>query len=89
MVNEKDCTKKLHAEGFRYVYIWQDAPNASYPDHTHPETTAHVVLEGEMTVTYAGQTRTYKPGERFDVPAHAVHAARVGTQGCKYIIGEQ
>jgi quercetin dioxygenase-like cupin family protein len=88
-MDEKAWTDKLHAEGFRYIYVWQDAPGTSYPDHTHPETTAHVLLDGEMTVTYAGETRTYRAGDRFDIPAHAVHAARAGPHGCKYLIGEK
>jgi hypothetical protein len=50
--------RQLREEGFGYVYVWQDAAHAFYPDHTHPVETAHVVLEGEMTLTCAGSTRT-------------------------------
>jgi quercetin dioxygenase-like cupin family protein len=70
---EEEWTKKLHAEGFKEVYVWQDGPGTFYPDHTHSETSAHIILKGEMTVTSEGRTRTYKPRERFDVPAHTVH----------------
>jgi quercetin dioxygenase-like cupin family protein len=87
-MNEEEWTLKLHEDGFRYVYVWEDEPQADYPDHAHPEKTAHVILEGEMLVTMEGGTCTYRQGERFDVPANAVHAARVGPRGCKYIIGE-
>ncbi len=80
---------QLHAEGFRRTYVWQDGPNASYPDHTHPTETAHIILEGQMTLTMAGESTTYSAGERCDVPAGAVHAARMGTAGCRYLIGEK
>jgi hypothetical protein len=32
---------------------------------------------------------TYLPGERFDVPAGAVHSAIIGPEGCLYVIGEK
>jgi quercetin dioxygenase-like cupin family protein len=80
---------QLHREGFSRTYIWEDRPNAYYPDHTHPTKTAHIILEGEMTLTSGGQTRTYQAGERCDVAAGAVHSARMGPRGCRYLIGEK
>ena len=81
---------QLRAEGFRHVYVWQDGPNAFYSDHTHAVDTAHIILEGEMTLTCGGTTRTFVAGERPpDVPAGAVHSARMGPQGCRYLIGEK
>jgi mannose-6-phosphate isomerase-like protein (cupin superfamily) len=80
---------QLHAEGFRHTYIWQDGPNASYPDHTHPVETAHIILEGQMTLTMAGESSTFQKGQRCDVPARAVHSARMGPTGCRYLIGEK
>jgi quercetin dioxygenase-like cupin family protein len=81
--------KTLRAEGFTHSFIWEDGPGAYYPDHAHPETTAHIILEGEMTVITEGRGRTYRAGERFDVPANTVHSARMGPGGCKYIVGEK
>jgi hypothetical protein len=56
LVDVKALEAQLHAEGFRRTYTWQDGPGAFYPDHTHPVETAHVVLEGEMTLTCNGVT---------------------------------
>ena len=81
--------RQLHEEGFLYTYVWQDGPNAFYPDHTHPVETAHIILDGEMTLTQGGETHTYGVGERCDVPPGAVHAAKMGPQGCRYLIGEK
>jgi quercetin dioxygenase-like cupin family protein len=80
--------QQLRDEGFRHVYDWTDAPGAEYPDHTHLCLTAHIILEGEMSITLDGGTRTYRAGERFDVPAGAVHSARMGPHGCRYLVGE-
>ena len=81
--------KRLHEEGYRNAYVWQDGPNAFYPDHTHAAGTAHIILEGEMTLTTNGETRTYRAGERCDVSAGAGHSARMGPHGCRYLIGEK
>jgi len=42
-----------------------------------------------MTLTQGGSTHTYGAGERCDVPAGAVHSARMGPRGCRYVVGEK
>jgi quercetin dioxygenase-like cupin family protein len=77
-MDEKKLAEQLRNAGFALTYVWQDAPNAHYPDHTHPEETAHIILSGEMTLTMASQIETYRAGQRRDVPAGATHSARIG-----------
>ncbi len=89
MADVAQLEDQLRREGFRHTYVWQDAPNANYSAHTHATETAHIILEGEMTLTMDGRSLTYRPGERCDVPAGAVHAARMGPHGCRYLIGEK
>jgi len=88
-MDEQSLAEKLREEGFPHTYVWQDAPNAHYPDHTHADETAHIVLSGELTLTMAGKSQTYHAGDRCDVPASAVHSARMGPNGCRYLIGER
>jgi len=88
-MDEKQLARTLEQEGFGNIYVWQDGPNASYPDHTHAAETAHIILSGEMTITMGGQSATYGAGERCDVWAGAVHSARMGPTGCRYLIGER
>ena len=88
-MDEKQLARTLEQEGFGHTYVWQDAPNASYPDHTHAMETAHIILSGEMTLTMGGRSTTYRAGERCDGPAGAVHAACMGSAGCRYLIGEK
>jgi mannose-6-phosphate isomerase-like protein (cupin superfamily) len=87
--DQKSLEQQLHGEGFFHTYVWQDGPNTSYPDHTHLVETAHIILDGEMTLTQGGETRTYGIGERCDIPASAAHSAKMGPRGCKYLIGEK
>ena len=81
-MDEQQLTKQLQDEGFDDVYVWEDSPDMNYPPHQHPDVSAHIILAGEMTVTVDGQTRTYKPGERFDIPGKTPHSARMGPEGC-------
>jgi mannose-6-phosphate isomerase-like protein (cupin superfamily) len=87
--DQKSLERQLHAEGFLHTYVWQDGPNAFYSDHTHAVETARIILDGEMTLTQSGDTQTFRAGERCDVPAGAVHSAKMGPRGCKYLIGEK
>jgi quercetin dioxygenase-like cupin family protein len=88
-LDEESYRKQLEAEGFSHTFVWQDGPGAFYSDHTHAGLTAHVILDGEMTLHTDGQSHTYREGERCDVPAGAVHSAQMGTNGCKYLVGEK
>ena len=88
-LSEKDYREQLESEGFSHTFVWQDGPNAFYPDHTHAGLTAHVILDGEMTLRMKGESRTYRQGDRCDVPAGTVHSARMGAQGCRYVVGEK
>ncbi len=90
IANASALEQQLRLEGFRNVYVWSDAAHAFYPDHVHAVDTAHIILDGEMTLTCRGATTTYTAGERPpDVPAGAVHSARMGPGGCRYLIGEK
>lgn len=71
------------------MFVWQDAPNAFYPEHTHETETAHIILSGEMTLTMDGRSATYSAAGRCDVPASTAHSVKIGSQGCRYLIGER
>ena len=88
-MDEKALVEKLVKEGFLHTYFWQDGAGTQYPDHMHATETAHIILAGEMTLTMKGKSQTYRAGERCDVPAGAVHWAKMGPRGCRYLIGEQ
>jgi quercetin dioxygenase-like cupin family protein len=88
-MNGKALAEQLQREGFAHTYVWEDGPNTHYPNHTHPVETAHVILSGEMTLTTPQGSATYRIGDRCDVAAGVVHSARIGPNGCRYLIGER
>ena len=88
-MTERELIAQLQREGFSHAYVWEDVPNARYPEHTHRTETAHILLSGEMTLTMDGKSQIYSAGQRCDVPANAVHSAIMGPTGCRYVIGER
>lgn len=88
-MNVGELEQQLHEEGFHHTYVWEDGPNQRYGDHTHAVETAHIILHGEMTLTVQGKSSTYGVGDRCDVPAGTMHAACMGPNGCRYLIGEK
>lgn len=88
-MNGKQGINQLKEEGFSHIYTHEDSPNAYYPNHAHLTLTAHIIVEGEIALTSEGKTKTYKKGERVDVPKNTVHSAKIGPNGCTYIIGEK
>lgn len=88
-MKEEELAAQLKQEGFTRTYVWEDAPNTSYPDHKHPFRTANVILTGEVTITIAGKSDTYRAGDRCDIDANTVHSAVMGARGCRYLVGER
>ena len=88
-MEEAELESSLRKEGFTRTYVWQDDPEQFYSDHTHERLTAHIILDGQMTLTMNGQAKTYRAGDRCDVPAGMVHSALMGPLGCRYLIGEE
>jgi quercetin dioxygenase-like cupin family protein len=88
-IAEVELRKQLAAEGFSHIFVWEDGPGVFYSDHTHAGLTANIILDGEMTLTVNGGSQTYHAGDRCDVPAGAVHSARMGPRGCRSLLGEK
>ncbi len=66
--------------------------NAYYRPHSHAGLTTHLILRGELTITFpddrSPEKKTYTVGDRIDVEAGRVHEVRMGKEGCTYVIGE-
>lgn len=51
-------------------------PGSVVPDHSHPHEQAGVVLEGELTMTIAGETKVLRAGDAYIIPGNVEHSAR-------------
>ena len=79
--------EQLKTDGFNQVTEHKDPPGYEYPDHSHPVDTAHVVLKGSMRVWFDGREHIVKDGGRLDVGKHTIHKAKIGPDGCTFLIG--
>ena len=65
---------------------------AHYTPHSHRGLTTHLILRGELTITYPEDDKpektTHGVGERIDVAARRIHEVWMGREGCTYVIGE-
>jgi mannose-6-phosphate isomerase-like protein (cupin superfamily) len=81
--------QKLRDEGFVHVYEWTDKPGTKYPSHTHKGKVSFYVMSGSIQMKIAGIEVTVSAPERMDVPVGLAHTAKVGDEGCAYIVGEE
>jgi hypothetical protein len=67
--------------------------NAHYSPHTHSGLTTHLILKGQLTITYPEdddpRKEAFRVGSRIDVDANRVHEVWIGEEGCTYVIGEK
>lgn len=69
-----------------------NSSNAHYSPHSHSGLTTHLILKGQLTITYPNdaqpEKKTFSVGDRIDVEAGRVHEVWMGAEGCTYVIGE-
>ncbi|KAI0475945.1 hypothetical protein GGR56DRAFT_674456 [Xylariaceae sp. FL0804] len=67
--SRSDHEAEVRSWGFDHVFTWTDGP--------HSGLTTHLVLDGQLTITYPRDARpektTYSVGDRVDVAAGRVH----------------
>lgn len=77
-------TKEL-APGVRTRTFWGDNlllsvvefdPDSAVPNHTHPHEQGGMMLEGEMEMGIAGESRVLYPGDVYVIPGNVEHWAR-------------
>lgn len=60
-------------------------PRSVVEPHSHPHEQIGILLEGELTFTIGGETRTLRPGEMWRIPGGVVHSAVAGDVPTKAI----
>ncbi|KAF2172505.1 hypothetical protein M409DRAFT_63170 [Zasmidium cellare ATCC 36951] len=92
MKSRADAERDVASWGFLHIFTWTDGPNAYYPPHKHSGLTTHLILRGELTITYPDDAKptkeTFGAGARVDVDAGRRHEVWMGKEGCTYVIGE-
>jgi quercetin dioxygenase-like cupin family protein len=60
-------------------------PGSVLPLHSHPHEQAGIVLEGELEMTIAGETRLLQRGALYIIPGDVEHSARVGERAARVL----
>lgn len=63
------------AEGHQIIFM-HFSQDVELPEHTHSAQWG-LVLEGQITMTIGGKTRTYGRGERYFIPASVPHSGHI------------
>lgn len=57
--------------------------------HQHPFDACALITAGEITLVVDGQSRTYRVGDIFRLPAGTEHLESAGPQGVSYLVGRR
>lgn len=79
----------LENEGFARVFEDSDEPGTSYPAHAHQGKVTLWITDGEVDFTIDGEQKTYKAGDRIDIPPGVQHSCTVGPEKLIYIVAEE
>lgn len=87
-MQKEELKKKLQKEGFVHIYEWHDDSGVEYPEHHHNGKVSMYILNGGVTFWFDDKEMTITKGDRFDVPIGETHTAKVGKDGCDFLVGE-
>lgn len=87
-VDAADLRHALERDGCGSVFEWSDPAGAEYEPHHHDHDESIWVVRGAMTFTVLDRAWHLDAGDRLMLPRGTVHAARAGTQGSTYLVGE-
>lgn len=77
----------LRSEGYQEIETKELPARTHNEEHDHPFDVRALVLEGRISLSVAGATRTYAAGEVFTMAAGCKHAEQAGTNGVRYLVG--
>lgn len=87
-MDKKLLKQTLEKDGFPHIYEWHDGPGTEYPSHSHKGEVSMYILDGGLTFWFGTEEVILKQGDRFDVPVGKEHTAKVGLEGCTFLVGE-
>jgi quercetin dioxygenase-like cupin family protein len=85
--NLAEHMQNLENKGFKEIRICPLPPQQDFGEHTHDLKTAHVILNGQLTIIDNGQSQTYHPGDYIEFPANTTHKALGDDTGGDMIVG--
>jgi len=87
-MNIEDFKLQLEKEGFKHVYAWRDEPGTVYAPHSHKDKVSFYIAEGSVDFEVDDKKMILKEGDCLDVLPGTKHSAKVGSEGCLFVVGE-
>lgn len=82
-------TRQLALDGYTETLTRTWEPNQLVATHSHPFDAHAMVLEGEFTLSWNGQSQTLRKGDTFSMAAGCEHVEQYGSQGATYLVGRR
>jgi quercetin dioxygenase-like cupin family protein len=92
-MDENALIERFTTDGSDKVWIYDAEPNEIDDDHEHDYDTTLAILKGDIQIVLAyGDSILnikYLPGSEIEIPRNTLHAAKVGPEGCRYVVAEK
>jgi quercetin dioxygenase-like cupin family protein len=79
----------LRRDGYDEIATNTTPGSKHNPEHSHPYDVSAMVIDGALTLSWNGQTRTFKPGETFEMARGCPHAESYGDEGAVTLFGRK
>jgi quercetin dioxygenase-like cupin family protein len=79
----------LKRDGYQVIETKTVPGNITTKPHSHDFSVRALILAGDITLTHEGQSRTFRPGEIFEMTAGCVHHEQYGPDGSTYLFGRK
>lgn len=87
-MNASEFESGLRRDGYQVETKTVAANTASKP-HAHEFSVRALVLAGDVTLTWKGQSRTFRTGEFFEMAAGCEHTEQYGPDGATSLVGRK
>lgn len=88
-MNATEFETSLKRDGYQDIETKKVPGNVSTKPHAHDFGVRALVLAGDITLTFEGQSRTYGVGDIFEMTAGCVHNEQYGPDGTTYLVGRK
>ena len=90
---EQKIIDHLKSEGYDKVWIYEAPAEEIDEEHKHEYDTRLHILSGEIRIKLLDESviTDFRLGknEELDIPRNHLHSAKVGLEGCRYIVAEK
>jgi len=87
-MNATEFEASLRRDGYQ-VETKKVPGNTTSKPHSHEFSVRALVLAGDITLTYEGQSRTFRAGEVFEMAAGCTHTEQYGPDGATSLVGRK